>query len=84
MSFVNLLQNASKYQLLEIAKDGISYLLVLNGKEAMRAVSRFRESGAISLKEGVILWQGEGAVPKILDEALTSVGLGKNAKADNA
>ena len=74
MSFTSSIQNADKFQLIEIVKDGICYLLVMKAKDAMQAVARFQTSGRLSTKEGVILWQGVGKIPSDLETALASVG----------
>jgi len=75
MSFVAALKNISQYQLVSMAKDGITYLLLMNARDAQRAVARFAESGYISLKEGTILWQGVGKIPKEIRQPLVEVGL---------
>lgn len=81
MSFVALLQSKGKFQVVEMVKDGIRYLTVMDAQAAIRADTRFRDTGKVTGPEGYIIWQGPGALPKDLDEALTAVGLGINKEA---
>lgn len=79
MSFLADIQNADKVQLMEVVKGGVRYLMLFSAKEAARALKRFQEGGAISLKDGTILWQGTGKMPQDLREALDKAGFAANA-----
>lgn len=77
MSFVKRIQQSDKFQLMEVEKNGMSYLLILTANQADDMLRFLEETGKIHIDEKTILWSGKGGVPDYLDDALTQAGLGK-------